>query len=147
MPSQNRPPGGKHTPGRKRPPARKRSTNSRKPVRKTKTGAYFKRPGMSVLREIKQLAKSTELLIPKLPFARLVREISGDFNYDGGYRFQRSALEALQEASEAYLVKLFENSNLCAIHAKRVTLQAKDIELVERLCDGSFISVRKHARK
>ncbi|KAK6045869.1 core histone H2A/H2B/H3/H4, partial [Cooperia oncophora] len=61
--------------------------------------------------------KSTELLIRKLPFQRLVREIAQDFKTD--LRFQSSAVMALQEASEAYLVGLFEDTNLCAIHAKR----------------------------
>ncbi|ODM86592.1 histone H3.2 [Orchesella cincta] len=70
-------------------------------------------------------AKSTELLIRKLPFQRLVREIAQDFKTD--LRFQSSAVMALQEASEAYLVGLFEDTNLCAIHAKRVTIMPKDI--------------------
>ncbi|CAH3187237.1 unnamed protein product [Porites lobata] len=69
------------------------------------------------LREIRRYQKSTELLIRKLPFQRLVREIAQDFKTD--LRFQSSAVLALQEASEAYLVGLFEDTNLCAIHAKR----------------------------
>ena len=63
-------------------------------------------------------------LIRKLPFQRLVREIAQDFKTD--LRFQSSAILALQEASEAYLVGLFEDTNLCAIHAKRVTIMPKD---------------------
>ena len=77
------------------------------------------RPGTVALREIRRYQKSTELLIRKLPFQRLVREIAQDFKTD--LRFQSSAVVALQEASEAYLVGLFEDTNLCAIHAKRVT--------------------------
>ena len=76
--------------------------------------------------------KSTELLIRKLPFQRLVREIAQDFKTD--LRFQSSAVFALQEASEAYLVGLFEDTNLCAIHAKRVTIMPKDIQLAARAC-------------
>ncbi len=72
--------------------------------------------------EIRKYQKSTELLIRKLPFQRLVREIAQDFKTD--LRFQSSAILALQEASEAYLVGLFEDTNLCAIHAKRVTISA-----------------------
>lgn len=68
------------------------------------------------LREIRKYQKSTELLIRKLPFQRLVREIAQDFKTD--LRFQTTAILALQEASEAYLVGLFEDTNLCAIHAK-----------------------------
>ncbi|KAL0132570.1 hypothetical protein PUN28_000374 [Cardiocondyla obscurior] len=74
---------------------------------------------------------STELLIRKLPFQRLVREIAQDFKTD--LRFQSSAVMALQEASEAYLVGLFEDTNLCAIHAKRVTIMPKDIQLARRI--------------
>ena len=75
--------------------------------------------------------KSTELLIRKLPFQRLVREIAQDFKTD--LRFQSTAVLALQEASEAYLVGLFEDTNLCAIHAKRVTIMPKDIQLARRI--------------
>ncbi|CAH2073218.1 unnamed protein product, partial [Thlaspi arvense] len=83
------------------------------------------------LREIRKYQKSTELLIRKLPFQRLVREIAQDFKTD--LRFQSSAVAALQEAAEAYLVGLFEDTNLCAIHAKRVTIMPKDIQLARRI--------------
>ncbi|KAB5595235.1 histone H3,2 [Ceratobasidium theobromae] len=89
------------------------------------------RPGTVALREIRRYQKSTELLIRKLPFQRLVREIAQDFKTD--LRFQSSAVLALQEASEAYLVSLFEDTNLAAIHAKRVTIQPKDLALARRL--------------
>ena len=89
------------------------------------------RPGTVALREIRRYQKSTELLIRKLPFQRLVREIAQDFKTD--LRFQGSAVLALQEAAEAYLVGLFEDTNLCAIHAKRVTIMPKDIQLARRI--------------
>ncbi|KAK5877091.1 hypothetical protein CesoFtcFv8_026374 [Champsocephalus esox] len=89
------------------------------------------RPGTVALREIRRYQKSTELLIRKLPFQRLVREIAQDFKTD--LRFQSSAVMALQESSEAYLVGLFEDTNLCAIHAKRVTIMPKDIQLARRI--------------
>ena len=89
------------------------------------------RPGTVALREIRRYQKSTELLIRKLPFQRLVREIAQDFKTD--LRFQSTAVAALQEASEAYLVGLFEDTNLCAIHAKRVTIMPKDIQLARRI--------------
>lgn len=89
------------------------------------------RPGTVALREIRRYQKSTDLLIRKLPFQRLVREIAQDFKSD--LRFQGSAVLALQEASEAYLVGLFEDTNLCAIHAKRVTIMPKDIQLARRI--------------
>ena len=90
------------------------------------------RPGTVALREIRRYQKSTELLIRKLPFNRLVREIAQDFKTD--LRFQAQAILALQEAAEAYLVGLFEDTNLCGIHAKRVTIMPKDIQLARRIC-------------
>ena len=89
------------------------------------------RPGTVALREIRRYQKSTELLIRKLPFQRLVREIAQEFKTD--LRFQGSAVLALQEAAEAYLVGLFEDTNLAAIHAKRVTIMPKDIQLARRI--------------
>ena len=122
-------------------------------------GNYLFRPGTVALREIRRYQKSTELLIRKLPFQRLVREIAQDFKTD--LRFQSAAIGALQvrildqvgvnelgvdvsistrafplllqEASEAYLVGLFEDTNLCVIHAKRVTIMPKDIQLARRI--------------
>ena len=92
---------------------------------------YRYRPGTVALRQIRKYQKSTELLIHKAPFQRLVREITQVHKAD--LRFQSSALGASQEASEAYLVGLFEDSNLCAIHAKRVTIMPKDIQLTRRI--------------
>ena len=86
------------------------------------------RPGTVALREIRRYQKSTELLIRKLPFQRLVREIAQDLGKIN-IRFQSEAIMALQEALEAYLVGLLEDSNLCAVHAKRVTIMPKDIQL------------------
>ena len=99
-------------------------------------GGYLKkpmrwRPGTVALREIRRYQKSTELLIRKLPFNRLVREIAQDFKTD--LRLQPQAIAALQEAAEAYLVGLFEDTNLCGIHAKRVTIMPKDIQLARRI--------------
>jgi histone H3 len=89
------------------------------------------RPGTVALREIRKFQKSTELLIRKLPFQRLVREIAQEYKSD--LRFQSQAVLALQESAEAYLVGLFEDTNLCAIHAKRVTIMPKDIQLARRI--------------
>ena len=99
---------------------------------------YRYRPGTVALKQIRRYQKSTELLIRKLPFQRLVREIACDSDVIrsplcGKVRFQSAAIMALQEASEAYLVGLFEDSNLCAIHAKRVTIMPKDIQLARRI--------------
>ena len=100
---------------------------------------YRYRPGTVALKQIRQYQKSTELLIRKLPFQRLVREIAGDSEIItsplcGKVRFQSTAVMALQEAAEAYLVGLFEDTNLCTIHAKRVTIMPKDIQLARRIC-------------
>ena len=89
------------------------------------------RPGTIALRQIRRYQKSTELLIRKLPFQRLVREVAGVIRTD--MRFQSTALLAVQEAAEAYIVGLFEDTNLCAIHAKRVTILVKDMQLARRI--------------
>ena len=89
------------------------------------------RPGTVALREIRKYQKSTDLLIRKAPFQRLVREISHDYKSD--IRFQSTAVLALQEASEAYLVRLFEDANMCCIHARRVTIMPKDLQLARRI--------------
>ena len=90
------------------------------------------RPGVVALREIRKYQKSTELLIKKLPFQRLVKEITNEVS-SSPLRFQSMAILALQEASESYLIGLFEDTNLCAIHAKRVTIQPKDLQLARRI--------------
>jgi len=135
-----------------------RKSVASKAARKGRAGAggvkkpHRFRPGTVALREIRRYQKSTELLLRKLPFQRLVREIAQvrfcktccvdlvllnlfflfqDFKTD--LRFQSSAIAALQEAAEAYLVGLFEDTNLCAIHAKRVTIMPKDIQLARRI--------------
>lgn len=95
------------------------------------------RPGTVALQEIRRYQKSTATLFPKLPFQRLVKEIAQELYPD--LRFQPAALGALQEASESYLVELFEDTNLCAIHAKRVTIMPKDIQLARRLRGESKI--------
>lgn len=110
--------------------ATKSSTKKNIPIVDSKKMHRF-RPGTVALREIRKYQKSTELLIRKLPFQRLVRELAQDFRND--LRFQSSAVLALQEASEAYLVGLFEDTNLCAIHAKRVTIMPKDILLARKI--------------
>jgi len=92
---------------------------------------YRYRPGTVALREIRRYQKSVDLIIRKAPFQRLVREIAQDLMSD--LRFQSTAVLALQEAAEAYLTGLFEDTNLCALHAKRVTIMPKDIQLARRL--------------
>lgn len=88
-------------------------------------------PGTVALRDIRKYQKSTELLIKKLPFQRLVREITQGIKLD--LRFQAAAIFALQEATEAYIVSVLEDTNACAIHAKRVTIQPKDMSLARRI--------------
>nr|UHA57730.1 histone H3.5 [Crypthecodinium cohnii] len=86
---------------------------------------------LTALEEIRKLQKSSDFMVRKLPFQRLVREVTRTINED--LRFQQSAIEALQEASESYLVSLFEDSNLCAVHGKRVTVMPRDLALAQRL--------------
>ncbi|BGP17547.1 hypothetical protein JCM10213_004088 [Rhodosporidiobolus nylandii] len=116
------------------------SYNSQRSAKKTpsttSTGKKRKphrfKPGTIALREIRYYQKSTGNLLRKLPFQRLVREIAQE-NVGAQMRWQGSALSALQEAAEEYLVTLFSDSNLCCIHAKRVTVQPKDMKLALRL--------------
>nr|BAO51831.1 centromere specific histone H3 [Torenia fournieri]BAO51832.1 centromere specific histone H3 [Torenia baillonii] len=114
------------------------STSSRKSYAKRTppTGGDRKqrrnRPGTVALREIRKYQKSWMLLIPAAPFIRVVKEISNHYAPSIG-RWQAEALVALQEAAEDYIVQLFEEAILCAVHAKRVTLMKKDFELARRI--------------
>jgi len=114
-------------------PKKTLATKSAKPA--PTTGGVKKphryRPGTVALREIRRYQKSTELLIPKAAFQRIVREVASGFRTD--IRFKADAILALQEAAESYLVGLFEDTNLCAIHAKRVTIMPKDMHLAKRI--------------
>lgn len=104
------------------------------PVDTSKVKKRRYHPGTLALREIRQFQKGTDLLIRKLPFARLVKEVAEEYiGTDYGIRWQSNAVLALQEACEAYLIHLLEDTNLCAIHAKRVTIMQKDIQLARRI--------------
>jgi histone H3 len=96
------------------------------------------RPETVALREIRHFQKNTELLIRKAPFQRLVREIATE---GGGkdVHMQSTAVLALQEASEAYMIGMFEDTNLAAMHAKRVTIMPRDMQLARRICGEIFI--------
>lgn len=115
-----------------------KTTTTRRGSKKTKTTPIKKprryRPGTLALREIRKYQKNTDLLIRKAPFQRLAREILAEIRgHDAPFRMQGSALAAIQEASEAYLVRLFEDINHCAVHARRVTIQPKDLALATRI--------------
>ena len=90
------------------------------------------RPGTVALREIWWYQKSTDLLIRRAPFQQVIYEIMWGFRND--LRIQAAAIKGLQEAAEAYLVGLFEDSNLCAIHARQVTIMPRDVQLTKRIC-------------
>ncbi|CAB3406584.1 unnamed protein product [Caenorhabditis bovis] len=92
------------------------------------------KPGMKALKEIRQYQRSTDLLISKAPFRRVILEIMNELFPNVGYRIQAEALAALQEAAEAFLVNVFESSQLLSSHAGRVTLRPNDIQLYRRLC-------------
>ena len=132
----------KHTPKRTANPLQQlqpqKKTKKTTAANKTapETGGVKKprryRPGTVALREIRKYQRSTELLIPKSRFARLVREISQDY-MEGGMRFSASAILALQASAEEGLVQLFEDAQLCSIHANRVTIRPKDLQLARRI--------------
>jgi histone H3 len=140
LPVEDRPPPQRFA-GQIKPPAKRARKNpTPKKVRRGGNEGGVKkphkfRPGTVALREIRRYQKSTDVLIRKLPFARLVRELSVSKNprEDAPMRFQASAVAALQEAAEAYLVGMFEDTNLCAIHARRVTIMPKDMHLARRI--------------
>lgn len=113
----------------KKSTAKPRSVNSDGKQKK----AHRFRPGTVALREIRRYQKSTDLLIQKKPFQRLIREIAQDRNTD--MRFQKAALNAIQEAAEMYLTNYFESSNVNAIHAKRVTLMMDDMKVTKYQMD------------
>jgi len=121
-----------------------------KAARKSVRGGIKKphrfRPGTVALREIRKYQKSTELLIRKLPFQRLVRECLQEVT-DIDYRFNGSTILALQEATEAYLIGLFEDTNLCAIHARRVTILPKDMQLARRIRGEGGQAMAPRARR
>ena len=129
----------------------KSNTNDREKSKKPKSNTNEKvdtntkrrfRPGTIALREIRRYQRSTELLIHKLPFQRLVRQIAQYSQQD--FRFQTSAVSALHEAAEAYLVGLFADTNLCAIHAKRATITPNDVRLARRVRGEKDLTVRRY---
>jgi histone H3 len=106
----------------------KKKTAAKSGVKTTKRRWHA---GTVALRQIKSFQKSTSLLLRKAPFQRLVRELAG--NYKDGLRFASSAVLALQEATESYIVSVLSDTNLAAIHAKRVTIMPRDLHLARRL--------------
>ena len=137
--SKSKSPAKKVAKPKSKSPNKTKAAGSKSPKKSQKTSSQEKkerkkprfRPGTVALREIKRYQKSTDLLLPRASFQRVVRDITS--SYDPDLRFAAQALIALQEATEAYLVGIFEDTNLCAIHAKRVTVQKKDMELARRI--------------
>ncbi|CAG9763519.1 unnamed protein product [Ceutorhynchus assimilis] len=111
-------------------PAKKADKNEKFTVGGVKKFRTF-RPDVGALRELRPYQNSREFLIRKLPFQRFVREVAQDLKKV--ICFQAAAIGALQEASESYLVGLFEDANLCAKHARRITIKPKDIKLAHRI--------------
>ncbi|KAI3438399.1 hypothetical protein D9Q98_000831 [Chlorella vulgaris] len=116
--------------------ASKSASKKRKSPLKAQAAAAKKphrfRPGTVALREIRKYQRSTSLLIRKMPFARLAREITNNVAPEP-FRWTAEGLLALQEATEDFVVHLLEDCNLCAIHAKRVTIMPKDMQLARRI--------------
>ena len=123
--------------GRRPPPPPRQAPVPVPPVKRPRRH----KPGVVALREIRRHQKSTETLIGKAPFQRLVRKICWDV-VRTDLRFQSTALLALQEAAEAHLVGVAEDANLCAIHINRVTLFPRDLQLARRL-RGEQVTIRE----
>ncbi|XP_078501991.1 histone H3-like centromeric protein A isoform X2 [Lissotriton helveticus] len=132
---------GQPSPQRRAQPSPQRRAQSPPRRRPSRAGAEHGsprrkrryRPGERALMEIRKFQKSTNLLIHRLPFSRLVREITSMFTREADFRWQATALLALQEAAEAFLVLLLQDSHYCTLHAKRKTLYVQDIQLARRL--------------
>ena len=110
-------------------PANKKSKKSSQVIDRKKKFHRF-RPGIAT-KENKKYQKNTELFIRKISFQRLVREIAQEISND--IIFKRSAILTLQEETESFIIKLFENSNICAMHGKRIAIYLKDIQITKRL--------------
>uniref|UniRef100_A0A7S3M2P3 Core Histone H2A/H2B/H3 domain-containing protein n=1 Tax=Spumella elongata TaxID=89044 RepID=A0A7S3M2P3_9STRA len=124
--------GGSRPSARKSKSPKKSTLSATAAVQRTNKKRY--RPGERALKEIRYYQRSTDLLIRRLPFARLVREVQVSIvSNKKEYRWQADAILALQEAAEAHLSSLFEDANLCAIHGKRVTVMPKDFQLARRI--------------
>ena len=101
------------------------------------------RPGTVALREIRKYQKSTDLLIRRKPFGRLVKEICAQVCQDNNLRdkrFRKSAMEALQAAAEDYLTKMFSSAQCCAMHGGRTTIQVNDLRLLQQLNPDTYCS-------
>lgn len=127
---------------------RKSTTPKKNAGKKTAAKPSIKKPhrpqpGSVALREIRQYQRTTELLLRRRPFQRLVREILGDYS-SSVQRFQAAAMEALQEATEAFLVGMFEDAQQCAFHAKRIGIQPKDFMLTRRIRYGDLYETRRN---
>jgi len=122
----------------RKPVPTKRTTKSSSTTSTTSGGGRRQhrfRPGELALQQIRKFQQSTNLVLRKLPFRRLAKEISEDFR--PGTRWSVDAMEGLQEATEAFLVRILADSNLCAIHAKRVTIMPRDMHLAVRIGGGN----------
>ena len=97
------------------------------------------RPGEKALKEIRKFQRSTDLLIHKLPFTRLVKEIT--FSFHHSLQWQSIALEAIQHAAEDFIIGLMGDANLSAVHAKRVTIMPKDLQLARRIRGHSMKNI------
>ncbi|KAL0265990.1 UNVERIFIED_CONTAM: hypothetical protein PYX00_011707 [Menopon gallinae] len=111
--------------------ASKAARKTSQPTPQTATKRTHYKPGTLALKEIRRYQNSTELLIRKLPFQRLVRNIAQQYKAD--VRFQGSALACVQESLETFLTYYFEMASACAVHARRVTILKRDLSLVDKI--------------
>ncbi|KAJ1355246.1 centromeric DNA-binding histone H3-like protein cse4 [Parelaphostrongylus tenuis] len=108
--------------------------------------------GVKALRKVRHLQRTTGLIILRLPFQRVVRDVAREVlrkrNINGEFTWQANALLALQEATEVYLACLFDDTNLAAIHARRITIMPRDMQLVRRLRgENSTMSATSEVRR
>ena len=119
-------------------PAVAAALQSGQQANRAKKQVTWRNPGIRALMEIRELRKETKLLIPKLPFLRLVKEVTKDVSHKDDLRWQAEAIMALQESSKFYIIGRILDANLCAIHSERVTIMPKDFHLTAKIWEGSY---------
>ena len=112
-------------------PAKGQSQGVKKSTQDEVTHKRRARPGVKALREIKQYQRSTDTIVPRAPLQRIVKDITSKYMPEA--RYSHGALEAVHQCLESYMVALFEDTGLCAVHAKRMTIMTRDMKLARRI--------------
>ena len=112
-------------------PSKVASQKAKKATEDGETQKRRTRPGAKALREIRKYQRSTDSIVPRAPLQRIIKEITGKYMPDA--RYSMGAIEAVHQCIEAYMVGLFEDTGLCAVHARRKTIMTRDMRLARRI--------------